>query len=154
MSARAAWRLERLGFTQVYDYTAGKVDWLAAGLPTHGTNATRPRAKDALIDDVATCHLTDRLGDVARRAQESPFDTCVVVNDAGIVQGRLRKQRLDGPPDVTVEEAMELGPTTVRADEPLHELRDRMTRRQVNQVLVTTPEGRLLGIVTRDPPIG
>ena len=150
MSPRAAWRLERLGFTDVYDYTAGEVDWRAAGLPTEGTNATQPRAKDALIDDVATCHLTDRLGDVAPRARESPFNTCVVINDAGIVQGRLRRQRLDGPAHTTVEDVMELGPTTVRADEPLQELRDRMARREVNQVLVTTPEGRLLGLVARD----
>ena len=32
MSPRAALRLERFGF-EVYDYAAGKVDWLAAGLP-------------------------------------------------------------------------------------------------------------------------
>src|SRR5712691_518454 len=34
MSPRAAWRLERLGFTPVYDYALGKVDWMAAGLPS------------------------------------------------------------------------------------------------------------------------
>ena len=31
MSNRAAWRLESLGFTQVYRYTAGKRDWFAFG---------------------------------------------------------------------------------------------------------------------------
>ena len=34
MSPRAAWRLESLGFARVYDYVAGKADWMAAGLPT------------------------------------------------------------------------------------------------------------------------
>src|SRR5947209_3912316 len=34
MSSRAAWRLETLGFTTVYRYVAGKIDWMAAGLAT------------------------------------------------------------------------------------------------------------------------
>jgi len=32
-SSRAAQQLEELGYTQVYDYEAGKVDWKEAGLP-------------------------------------------------------------------------------------------------------------------------
>jgi rhodanese-related sulfurtransferase len=39
MSPRAVWRLEAMGFSRVYDYAVGKVDWMAAGLPTEGTNA-------------------------------------------------------------------------------------------------------------------
>ncbi len=31
MSPRAACRLETLGFAQVFDYTAGKAEWLAYG---------------------------------------------------------------------------------------------------------------------------
>ena len=37
MSPRAAWRLEAAGFSPVYDYAAGKTDWLAADLPFDGT---------------------------------------------------------------------------------------------------------------------
>src|SRR5258707_15598739 len=37
MSPRAAWRLEAAGFSPVYDYAAGKTDWLAADLPFEGT---------------------------------------------------------------------------------------------------------------------
>ncbi len=37
MSPRAAWRLEAAGFGPVYDYAAGKTDWLAADLPFEGT---------------------------------------------------------------------------------------------------------------------
>ena len=37
MSPRAAWRLKAAGFGPVYDYAAGKADWLAAGLPFQGT---------------------------------------------------------------------------------------------------------------------
>ncbi len=37
MSPRSAWRLEGAGFGAVYDYAAGKSDWLAADLPFEGT---------------------------------------------------------------------------------------------------------------------
>jgi hypothetical protein len=55
MSPRAAWRLEALGYDSVYDYAAGKADWLAAGLPTV-TGGERPqRAADVMDRSVATC---------------------------------------------------------------------------------------------------
>ena len=46
LSARAASRLESLGFTHVYRYTPGKDGWLAMGLPTDGPEAATPRAGD------------------------------------------------------------------------------------------------------------
>src|SRR5262245_21447835 len=45
LSARAAWRLESMGFQEVYRYTPGKEDWIAAGYETEGTNSNRPRLK-------------------------------------------------------------------------------------------------------------
>ena len=41
MSPRAAWRLESIGFTRVYDYVAGKADWGSFGLPLQGTKGLR-----------------------------------------------------------------------------------------------------------------
>lgn len=35
-SPQAAERMEALGYDRVYDYSAGKADWEAAGLPTAG----------------------------------------------------------------------------------------------------------------------
>lgn len=43
MSARAAWRLEQLGFERVFRYTPGKADWAAAGLPMEGTDGPPAR---------------------------------------------------------------------------------------------------------------
>jgi len=37
MSPRAAWRLEAARFDPVYDYAAGKADWLADDQPFDGT---------------------------------------------------------------------------------------------------------------------
>jgi rhodanese-related sulfurtransferase len=36
-SPRAAERMDRIGYRQVYDYEAGKMDWKEAGLPIEGT---------------------------------------------------------------------------------------------------------------------
>src|SRR6266516_46216 len=54
MSPRAAWRLESIGFTQVYDYVAGKADWGSAGLPLEGTRGSETRVGAHLRHDVPT----------------------------------------------------------------------------------------------------
>ena len=70
----------------------------------------------------------------------------MVVNEQGIVLGRLRFGMAHAPGATRVEHVMEAGPTTVRAHEPLLPLLERMARRQVDEVIVTTPEGELLGV--------
>ena len=47
MSSRAAWRLEGMCFSRVYDYAPGKADWSASGLPTEGTRAGTPTIGEA-----------------------------------------------------------------------------------------------------------
>ena len=42
----------------------GELDWLAAGLPTEGLNAERPRAGDVARMDVPTCRLDEPVGEV------------------------------------------------------------------------------------------
>lgn len=90
MSPRAAWRLESLGFGEVYDYSVGKLDWMAAGMPTEGTNANRPRAGSLARKDVPTCSLDERSGAVRDRVQQS----VVVVNEKRVVFGLLRAKEL------------------------------------------------------------
>ena|SRR5437764_11795850 len=87
MSPRAAWRLETLGFDQVYDYAAGKADWGAAGLPRQGTVASEPSASDAADRDVPTCFRND-LPSVRARVRASRWDQCIVVSEQRIVLGR------------------------------------------------------------------
>jgi rhodanese-related sulfurtransferase len=90
LSPRAARRLETLGFTKVYDYVEGKLDWLAAGLPTEGSNAGKPPAVDLADRDVPTCDLDSRLGGVARRVRAAGRGSCVVVTADQVVLGLLR----------------------------------------------------------------
>src|SRR5437879_12533214 len=93
MSPRAASRLETLGFAEVYDYVDGKVDWMAAGLPTEGTNAQHPRAGDTARKDVPTCGLTERLGDVKARVEAEGWNAAVVGNDERRSPRLLRSKR-------------------------------------------------------------
>src|SRR5436309_1392574 len=59
MSPRAAWQLESLGFTRVYDYVAGKADWGSFGLPIEGQRPSSSRVGAHLQSDVPTCKLGD-----------------------------------------------------------------------------------------------
>jgi len=150
LSPRAAWRLESLGFTQVFDYVAGKADWLASGLPVEGKLAANLRAGNVARTDIPTCRLTDRLGDVRDRMLDSDQNVCVVVNDERVVLGRLRGDALRGDPGVTVESVMESGPTTTHTDDPLEAITERLQNARVASILVTTSDGRLVGILYRD----
>ncbi|MGH9114000.1 MAG: CBS domain-containing protein [Acidimicrobiales bacterium] len=137
MSPRAAWRLERLGF-DVYDYAAGKVDWLAAGLLTVQAHPLPRRALDQADRDPPTCSPDTPVEDL-----DTP--SALVVNEARVVLGRVRA---DGhPPSGRAEDVMEPGPTTVRAHEPLDPLLARMQQRNAREIVVTTSEGRLLGVL-------
>jgi CBS domain-containing protein len=97
-----------------------------------------------------TCLLDDRVGDVREKVLEVGRDVCIVINSEGIVQGRLKVAALSERPDVTAEEAMELGPTTVRPNEPLAPLIDRMKKRGTGTIVVTDLRGKLFGILHRD----
>ena len=147
MSPRAAWRLESLGFGDVSDYVDGKVDWMAAGLPTEGTNAQRPRAGDIARKDVPTCSLTDRLGDVKARATAQGWDAAVVVNEERVVFGLLRSKELEGDPEQLIEKAMRPGPSTYRPYVSLHEMLHAMVDHKLVNAPVTTSDGRLVGLL-------
>src|SRR5260221_51431 len=82
MSPRAAWRLESLGFTEVYDYAAGKEDWLAWGRPREGRTAQVPTVGEVARRDVPTCGLADRVADAKARSQAAGFEGWLVVTNA------------------------------------------------------------------------
>jgi predicted transcriptional regulator len=149
MSPRAACRLQLLGFIQVYDYVAGKADWLAHGLPTEGDQAQIPRAKDVLRRDAVTARPEEPVGVVAARVAHSPYGFALVLTPDSTLLGRLRKAVLAGDPAARAAQVMEAGPSTVRADRPLAELAERLGSRGLHTAVVTSPDGRLLGVVRR-----
>lgn len=142
MSPRAACRLIRLGF-DVRDYAAGKVDWLAAGLRTVRAVPGARRALDAADRDPPTCSPETPVAHLGN-------GSVIVLAEDRVVLGRVRPGERAGVDDELAEQVMEPGPATVRAHEPLEALIQRMAERHVTEMIVTTPEGILLGVV-REP---
>lgn len=153
MSPRAAARLESLGFEQVYEYGAGKLDWLAAGLPTEGENSKHPRAGDAARKDAIVCGLKDRVGDVRDRAAAASWDVAVVVNDEGIVLGLLREKELAVDRSTPVERAMRPGSSTFRPYVSIKEMADYMVEHSLECSPITTSDGKLVGVLYRSDAV-
>lgn len=151
MSPRAAWRLDRLGFGRVYDYGAGKADWLAFALPYEGEARL---VADRLTTDVDTCSVDDSLGAVRHPLQASRFGMLIVLTASGMVAGTLALTAADGPDDAAVEDVMREGPTTVRPSEDVDALSHRMSEAGVDGVLVTSSDGQLLGVFQQQTSAG
>lgn len=148
MSARAAWRLEQLGFTDVYDYATGRKDWEAAGLPIEGTDVRGPIVADATDHNPPTTTVDATVGQA--RVVAAGDSQVIVVNDGGVVVGAMRKESWDHPDDASVEDAMRPGPATDRPGSQLAPLVERMEAKQVESVIVSDPEGRLIGVMRLD----
>jgi Mg/Co/Ni transporter MgtE len=131
----------------VYDYEAGKLDWLAAGLPSEGTNAERPRAGSVARTDVPTCSLDERLGDVRDRVRAAGWDACVAVNAQHVVLGLLRAAELAAEPDLRIEHAMRPGPSTFRPFVSIEEMARFMDEHDLENSPITTSDGRLVGLL-------
>ena len=68
----------------------------------------------------------------------------------GTVVGILRAGWISAGEQALAGELMQPGPTTVRAHEDLDATRRRMRERRVEHLLVTTPDGVLIGVVDAD----
>lgn len=150
MSPRAASRLESIGFALVYDYVAGKADWGSFGLPLEGARPTATRVGAHVRDDVPTCLLGEPLREVAERARRTGWDTCFVVDERGVVLGRLGRSALARAGATTVPEAMSAGPSTVRPSLALEEALERMRAQGLTGLPVTRSDGVLLGLLRRE----
>lgn len=150
MSPRAACRLEALGFQEVYDYELGIADWRAAGLPVEGDGPVIQTAADAMRPDVPTCSPDEVVAEIRNRIAETDWSDCVVLDCHDKVVGRLRESHLTGDGYLTAGQVMQAGPSTVRPSDPLERLVRRMDRRPTPLVVVTTPQGQLLGVVLRE----
>src|SRR5579875_2330172 len=97
MSPRAAWRLEGAGFGAVYDYAAGKSDWLAADLPFEGTaqlagEFTRRQAATAtaaavMRPGVSTVRPSEQAGDLVHRMRQAGVTRIAVIRSDGTQAG-------------------------------------------------------------------
>jgi len=134
----------------VYEYRAGKADWLAAGLPIEGEAAGRATAATVARRDVPTCRLDESLRAVRTRVRAAGWNACVVVNEARIVLGLLRAAELGREEDVTIESAMRPGPSTLRPNVEIEEVAAFMAEHDLPNMPVTTSVGELVGLLVRD----
>ena len=135
----------------MYDYAGGKEDWLAAGreIEVDGQRGVLP-IMAVVRDDVPTFSVDTPVGEAAGALAE-PYDFVLVVDPSGIVLGKVLGRHLNGTPDdVPLGDVLVEGPTTVRANEHLPDLLGRMEAASTGSVIVTTPEGRLLGMLLAD----
>lgn len=131
----------------MYDYAAGKLDWMAAGLPVEGTNAGLPRAGDLARKDAPTCLLHENLGAVRDRVHALGWDTVVVVNEERIVFGLLRAKELSLDGDQPIAKAMRPGSSTFRPYVPATEMAHAMAEHKLESSPITTSDGRLVGLL-------
>ena len=150
MSPRAAARLETLGFEDVYDYVAGKTDWTACGLPLEGRPKDLKLVSDLLNTEVATSRPTEKTGEVAKRIRSQGYNYCPVVNESDIVLGLFRIPSAPTHSEDAVEDQMQLGPTTFRANTSVDQAAAFMAKNNRSEVLITSSDGKFLGVLTRE----
>ena len=133
----------------MYDYEPGKLDWIAHGGPVEGSRTAEPKLGDFAREDVVTCGLEDRVGEVGERIAESRYPFGLVTASSGVVVGRLRSSMLDCDPGLRAEEVMEGGPKTFRPHRSAGTIARELADRDLRWAIVTTPEGELIGIAAR-----
>ena len=130
------------------DYVPGKTAWYEENQPRDGKAVDEIWIGDVAGSEVPTCSLTETIGDIRRRTQG--WATCVVVDPQGVVLGLLRKKELESDANATAEQVMRPGPKTFRPNVTLQELLKSMRDHEIQtNSLVTTGEGRLLGVISR-----
>jgi Mg/Co/Ni transporter MgtE len=99
---------------------------------------------------VPTCGPDDRIRDIVGAVRVDGRETCVVINDEGIVLGVVRKHALASDADRAVKDVMSSSPSTFRPNVTLEELLKWMRDHDVKtNSLVTAANGRFLGIISR-----
>ncbi len=149
MSPRAAWRLEAAGFGPVYDYVAGKSDWLAADLPFEGTAQL---AGMFTRREIATASKDTPAQEALEQLLARGFDPVLVLNQAGVVMGAAHRDQLESAAAGTQAGTlmMRFGVTTVRPSEQAADLVHRMHHAQVSRIVVTRSDGTLVGLFFAD----
>jgi hypothetical protein len=138
-----------MGFSEVYDYEAGKADWSAFGLPLEGHMGHVPAAGRLARQDAPTCSPGERSEEVLSRFTGG-HTICAVLDGNGVVVGRIWKGDAEAHPDAPADAVMHPGPSTFRPDVPLDEMWEWFQRRpKMDGFIITSPDGRFWGVLYR-----
>jgi len=133
----------------VYDYVPGKVDWLAHNLEVEGERANAPTLGRVMRDDVVRCAPTDPATAVLESIEGSPYPFAVMTSADGTVLGRVPASALEPPSETPVWDVAEPGPKTFRPHHSVETVARQLAEKSLRWAIVTTPEGRLLGVASR-----
>jgi len=100
--------------------------------------------------DVPTCQLGEPLAEIRERVRRADWATCFVVDEEGVVLGRLGRSVLQRDDELSVEQAMTPGPSTIRPSARLNDVVARMRRQNLSNLPVTTSDGQLVGLLARE----
>jgi CBS domain-containing protein len=78
------------------------------------------------------------------------WEICVVTNVAGVVLGLLGRQALRAGERVRAEDAMSLGPSTIRPSARREAVAKRMRDQELTRIVVTHSDGVLVGVLRRE----
>ncbi|MDQ4058545.1 MAG: hypothetical protein M3124_05425 [Actinomycetota bacterium] len=109
-----------------------------------------PRIGQLARKDVVRARLSDPVGEIAEHARADGWDTAMVVNDKGIVLGRLFKEQLEEDPAASAGEVMQPGPSTFRPDVDVVYMTKFMAENELETAPVTTSDGVLIGVALKE----
>src|SRR5207245_1587827 len=115
------------------------------GFETEGENAGRPRLKQYVKTNVQTCLLRDRMQDIQNRRGNN--DVCIVLNDRNIVMGIIEGEAWNANPLMRPSEVMKPGRRTFRPDGDPKESAKELRKDEIENAIVTTSDGELIGIL-------
>jgi hypothetical protein len=121
------------------------MDWVAFGLPVEKGQNGPVMVIEQIERQVPICQLNESVGEAKRRAKELGFQICVVVNEQGIVLGMIEKTVWDKNSEITVETAMDPGPTTLRPSYLIKDAKE-LGVKGGRDAIVTSSDGQLMGI--------
>ena len=73
-----------------------------------------------------------------------------MATDGGVLLGRVPRSVFDSDTDALIEAVMESGPTTIRPDRTVESMVDLLRARNMDSIVVTTSDGRLVGTLHRE----
>ena len=128
----------------------GKVDWLAHNLEVEGEEADAPTVGRVMRDDAVRCAPSDRVADVRESIRRSPYPFALITTAGGVVLGRVPASALDPRSDEPVWDVAQPGPKTFRPHHSAEHVATQLADKDLRWAIVTTPEGRLLGVASRE----
>jgi CBS domain-containing protein len=121
------------------------MDWVAFGFPVEKGQKGPFMVIERLERRVPTCKLNESVGEARRRAEKLGFQMCIAVNEQGNVLGVIEKDAWKKDSSMSVEIAIDPGPTTLRPSYLLEDAKKAVAK-SGRDAIVTSSDGRLMGI--------